>query len=455
MKRTISLLLSLVMLLSVTTGINFAAYAGEVISISLSLPNPIELIENDEGEYMIDSNGNRYFNYDVNDYYTPYFRQKGSTFTVTTNEGSTTYTYKQLYEEYGEDFYWGWYDADGNELDGRWFETDPEEDQKDNHWSVGTNYLTIYYKNATTQIPVTVVKGSEILSISYIPANPIVLNEYEDGDFKSVNGKMMFVYSYYFYNDGDKLVITTDNGVIEYTYYDYYASGVYGVFVDVDGNRLYWKNKPEFSDDQLNNPWGCGVNYITVSFKGYTSQIPVEVLKTHDHSPKGSVRENIVDATCSKEGSYDEVVYCKDCGFEMSREKKFIAKLAHNWDVGKTTVQPSFVVGGSKIYTCTACGETKTESIARLGSTKLTKLKKGKKSFTAQWSKANGVDGYQIQYGLKKNFKKATTKYSKGTKLTAKKLKSKKTYYVRVRAYKKINGKNYYSAWSTKKVKVK
>ena len=106
---------------------------------------------------------------------------------------------------------------------------------------------------------------------------------------------------------------------------------------------------------------------------------------------------------------------------------------------------------------CSVCGQvlTKQNDIAKLVSPALTKLKKGKKSFTAQWSKANGVDGYQVQYSLKKNFKKAKTKYSKGTKLTVKKLKSKKTYYVRVRAYKKIGGKNVYSAWSTKKVKVK
>ena len=106
---------------------------------------------------------------------------------------------------------------------------------------------------------------------------------------------------------------------------------------------------------------------------------------------------------------------------------------------------------------CSVCGQvlTKQSVIAKLGSPKLTKLKKGKKSFTATWSKANGVDGYQVQYGLKKNFKKAKTKYTTGTKLTVKKLKSKKTYYVRIRAYKKINGKNYYSSWSTKKVKVK
>ena len=98
---------------------------------------------------------------------------------------------------------------------------------------------------------------------------------------------------------------------------------------------------------------------------------------------------------------------------------------------------------------------TTVTAAVKINPVKIKSLKKGKKSFTAQWSKANGVDGYQVQYGLKKNFKGAKTKWSKGTKLTVKKLKSKKTYYVRVRAYKKINGKNYYSSWSTKKVKVK
>ncbi|MCC8107038.1 MAG: hypothetical protein LIO99_13740 [Clostridiales bacterium] len=35
-------------------------------------------------------------------------------------------------------------------------------------------------------------------------------------------------------------------------------------------------------------------------------------------------------------------------------------------------------------------------------------------------------------------------------------LKKGKTYYVRIRTYKKVNGKTYYSAWSSKKtVKIK
>ena len=91
--------------------------------------------------------------------------------------------------------------------------------------------------------------------------------------------------------------------------------------------------------------------------------------------------------------------------------------------------------------------------------TKLTKLTAGSKSFTAQWKKNSAVNGYQIQYGLKSDFKGAktlTVKNAKTFKAAVKKLNAKKVYYVRIRTYKAISKVNYYSAWSkTYKVKTK
>ena len=87
--------------------------------------------------------------------------------------------------------------------------------------------------------------------------------------------------------------------------------------------------------------------------------------------------------------------------------------------------------------------------------TKFTSLKGAKKSFIAKWNKVSGASGYQLQYSLKKNFKGAKTVNVKSTKKTIKKLKKKKKYYVRVRAYKTVAGKNYYSPWTTKTVKPK
>ncbi len=117
---------------------------------------------------------------------------------------------------------------------------------------------------------------------------------------------------------------------------------------------------------------------------------------------------------------------------------------------------------------CKICGhKVAQKTIAKLKAASLKKVKKGKKSFVATWTKVSGVDGYQIQYSTNKKFKKmlkgkkqvvkkVKVKKAKTTKKKIKKLKAKKTYYVRIRAYKKINGKVKYSKWSkVKKVKTK
>ena len=87
------------------------------------------------------------------------------------------------------------------------------------------------------------------------------------------------------------------------------------------------------------------------------------------------------------------------------------------------------------------------------------KLTAGKKKFTVQWKKDKKADGYQIQYSTDKKFKKNVKSVNvskKSTKATVKKLKKGKTYRVRTRSYKKIDGKKYYSGWGkVKSVKVK
>lgn len=62
---------------------------------------------------------------------------------------------------------------------------------------------------------------------------------------------------------------------------------------------------------------------------------------------------------------------------------------------------------------------------------------KGKGRVNVSWNRVTGAKGYQVQYSRKKNFASAkTVKVSGGKKVKAivKKLKSKKTYYFRVRA---------------------
>ena len=83
-----------------------------------------------------------------------------------------------------------------------------------------------------------------------------------------------------------------------------------------------------------------------------------------------------------------------------------------------------------------------------------------KKQLTLTWKKrTTQVDGFQIQYATSKTFAKAqkvTIKSNTRTSAAIKKLTSKKTYYVRVRTYKKVAGKAYFSKWcKAKKLKVK
>lgn len=92
-----------------------------------------------------------------------------------------------------------------------------------------------------------------------------------------------------------------------------------------------------------------------------------------------------------------------------------------------------------------------------------TKLKSAKKqsatSVRLTWKKVKGCTGYEVYMSKKKNsgYKKiATLKKAKKVTYTKKKLKKKKTYYFKVRTYKTVNGKKYYSTFSNvKKVKMK
>lgn len=78
----------------------------------------------------------------------------------------------------------------------------------------------------------------------------------------------------------------------------------------------------------------------------------------------------------------------------------------------------------------------------------------GKKKAKATWKKITGASGYQIRYSKKKSMKGSKTVRIAGAKKTSriiKRLTAKKKYYFQIRAYKVINGKTYYGAWSTKK----
>ena len=88
------------------------------------------------------------------------------------------------------------------------------------------------------------------------------------------------------------------------------------------------------------------------------------------------------------------------------------------------------------------------------------KLVSKKKALVVYWNKIANVSGYQIQVATDKKFKKTkktvTVAKQNAIKKTVKKLKAKKKYFVRVRAYKNVDGKKVYGKWSKiKSVKTK
>lgn len=88
---------------------------------------------------------------------------------------------------------------------------------------------------------------------------------------------------------------------------------------------------------------------------------------TCQHVGGDAVKEKEVPATCTKDGSHDEVVYCTICKSEVSRTNVVDKATGHKWDDGVVTTQPTTGKEGVKTFTCTVCKETKTETIDKLG----------------------------------------------------------------------------------------
>lgn len=99
-----------------------------------------------------------------------------------------------------------------------------------------------------------------------------------------------------------------------------------------------------------------------------------------------------------------------------------------------------------------------TVSTPKRATIKSVKNVSGKKA-KITWKKLSSVSGYQVMYATNKSFtknKKTKAVSSSKTSLTVTGLKKGKTYYFKVRSYKKLsNGKKSYGRWSTvKKVKI-
>lgn len=115
---------------------------------------------------------------------------------------------------------------------------------------------------------------------------------------------------------------------------------------------------------------------------------------------------------------------------------------------------------GQKPETKPAQPTAPTDTTEKPASVKVNKAQAKKKALVVYWNRIANASGYQIQVATDKKFKKnkktVTVAKQNASKKTVKKLKAKKKYFVRVRAYKIVDGKKVYGKWSKiKSVKTK
>lgn len=123
----------------------------------------------------------------------------------------------------------------------------------------------------------------------------------------------------------------------------------------------------------------------------------------------------------------------------VSSSGKVTAKSA-----GKVTITAR--ISNGQRSSCTVTVKPKTNKIRKL-------KKSGKSSVKIYWTKVSGTTRYQVYMSTKKKsgYKRIKTASAKSSSYTKSKLKRKKRYYFKVRSYKRVGGKNYYSAFSSVK----
>ena len=175
--------------------------------------------------------------------------------------------------------------------------------------------------------------------------------------------------------------------------------------------------------------------------------------KEYAASGKGAVKLINADGTLvttadalKAEGTYNIVVTAT--GYNKTLEFTYTNKS------DTTATKPSEATTATKpAATTTATQPTTAAKTTKKVTVKkqTAKVKAGKKKLTITWKKDKNVSGYQIKVATKKNFKGAktyTVKSYKTYKKVIKKLKAKKKYFVKVRAYKTVGKSKVYGAYS-------
>ena len=386
MKKILSVLLSSVMLMSVVAGIDFSAYAGSFDTMATAK------------QYTIGTTVNGYFSSnDTKDFIKFTLNESGIVNLVCS--GSNSYHFS-LYEKNGNYFQY---------------------EQVNYNYNLGMAYAELAER---------LVAGTYYLEVvgNYINENYSI-----NTSFMSANE------SFFESQDLDNDVIGRANPIsldMGYTGQvgpndkdDFYsftvADGVYNIYVKADAYIKYavYTTKGEYI---------CGYSTTVNSATGYAEDTKSISLSAGTYCIKISPYYN----------------YGANYSFAV------LAPHQHYFNY-YTTVASTYTTQGYDIYSC-SCGEsycTNYRAVKKLGAVTIGKVSAQKKrKIKVSWKKKNGASGYQIYWSRYKNFKKiaakTTVKGGKTTSYTGKNFTKGKKYYVKVRAYKTVNGKKVYGKWS-------
>lgn len=121
-----------------------------------------------------------------------------------------------------------------------------------------------------------------------------------------------------------------------------------------------------FADDVTATVDGAtGVQALTSGDEPLTV-LGVSAQVTAEHVSGAAVSENVKGATCTKDGSHDEVVCCTACKEELSRKAVTDKALGHDWGAWKTVTEPTEKADGLRECACSRCDEVEEEVIPKL-----------------------------------------------------------------------------------------
>lgn len=202
--------------------------------------------------------------------------------------------------------------------------------------TLGTHALMVdYFRNSSFEargsVTFTLVE-SPLASISYSPANPIVLvkgvdsSSYYEYDKATKKGH---TYHHYFFPTGsrlmgDVLTLTLEDGSAKrYVYKGFknpeYGYDEYGYVNDANAKDIIRLDDLTISADQsYAKRWGSGSHAFTLNYQGRTTQVPVTVkaktVTKVSYTPKKQIRRSTTDA----------IAYTKKLGiFDASYANKY------------------------------------------------------------------------------------------------------------------------------------